>query len=84
MRLRASIENMVSSADDVVNSLGFAGGVLVAGALLPQIYLAHKRKSTKDISYLWQVRSDTKYGLKYSNEYRVTTVFKWQLIFLSI
>jgi len=37
------------------NILGFVGGVVLAGALLPQIYLAHKRGSCKDISYGWQV-----------------------------
>ena len=37
------------------NILGFVGGVVLAGALLPQIYLAHKRGSCQDISYGWQV-----------------------------
>lgn len=37
------------------NIVGFAGGVILAAALLPQIYLAHQRKSTEDISYVWQV-----------------------------
>ena len=41
--------------DDAYNIVGFAGGVILAAALLPQIYLAHRRKSTEDISYVWQV-----------------------------
>lgn len=40
---------------DPYNVLGFVGGVVLAAALLPQIYLAHKRESTADISYMWQV-----------------------------
>ncbi|CAM9270534.1 unnamed protein product [Ectocarpus sp. 8 AP-2014] len=40
--------------EDPFNIIGFVGGVVLATALLPQIYLAHSRKSTADISYLWQ------------------------------
>lgn len=40
--------------EDPFNVLGFVGGVVLASALLPQIYLAHTRKSTADISYMWQ------------------------------
>ncbi|CAM9594573.1 unnamed protein product [Ectocarpus fasciculatus] len=40
--------------EDPYNIIGFVGGVVLATALLPQIYLAHSRKSTADISYLWQ------------------------------
>ena len=36
-------------------SSGFVGGVILAAALLPQIYLAIRRRSTADISYVWQV-----------------------------
>lgn len=43
--------------EDPFNVLGFVGGVVLASALLPQIYLAHKRKSTADISYMWQASS---------------------------
>ncbi|CAN0038713.1 unnamed protein product [Ectocarpus fasciculatus] len=39
---------------DPYNIVGFIGGVVLASSLLPQIYLAHKRRSTADISYLWQ------------------------------
>ncbi|CAN0552766.1 unnamed protein product [Ectocarpus sp. 8 AP-2014] len=39
---------------DPYNIVGFVGGVVLASSLLPQIYLAHKRRSTADISYLWQ------------------------------
>ncbi|CAM9829180.1 unnamed protein product, partial [Ectocarpus sp. 4 AP-2014] len=39
---------------DPYNVVGFVGGVVLASSLLPQIYLAHKRRSTADISYLWQ------------------------------
>lgn len=46
---------MGSSTDDVFNALGVLGGVILALSLLPQIYLAHKRRSAKDISYIWQV-----------------------------
>ena len=46
---------MGASADDTFNALGVLGGVILATSLLPQIYLAHKRRSTKDISYIWQV-----------------------------
>lgn len=49
---------MGTSMDDTFNAFGFAGGVILATSLLPQIYLAHARRSTKDISYLWQVRDD--------------------------
>lgn len=44
-----------SSTEDAFNALGVLGGVILAFSLLPQIYLAHKRRSTKDISYIWQV-----------------------------
>ena len=46
---------MGASTDDAFNALGVLGGVILAFSLLPQIYLAHKRRSTKDISYIWQV-----------------------------
>lgn len=46
---------MGTSNGEIFNGLGFFGGVLLAFSLLPQIYLAHKRRSTSDISYIWQV-----------------------------
>ena len=46
---------MGATTEDVFNALGVIGGVVLAFSLLPQIYLAHKRRSTKDISYVWQV-----------------------------
>lgn len=46
---------MGASTDDVFKGVGFLGGVILAAALLPQIYLAHKRRSTEDISFMWQV-----------------------------
>eukprot|EP00903_Cladosiphon_okamuranus_P012892 g12038.t1 len=39
---------------DGYNFFGFIGGVILASALLPQIYLALRRRSTADISYVWQ------------------------------
>lgn len=42
--------------DNGYDSAGFAGSVILAVSLLPQICLAHKRHSTEDISYVWQVR----------------------------
>lgn len=45
------------SEDDIFNSIGTTGGVILACALIPQIVLAHKRRSAEDISYMWQVGS---------------------------
>ena len=50
----AAIIQAMGEWEDPFNVLGFVGGVVLAAALLPQIYLAHKRKSTADISYMWQ------------------------------
>lgn len=44
------------SEDDIYNCVGTTGGVILACALIPQIVLAHKRRSAEDISYMWQVR----------------------------
>lgn len=43
------------SQDDVFNCVGTTGGFILACALIPQIMLAHKRRSAEDISYMWQV-----------------------------
>lgn len=42
------------SQDDIFNCVGTSGGVILACALIPQIVLAHKRRSAEDISYMWQ------------------------------
>lgn len=44
------------SQDDIFNCVGTTGGCILACALIPQIVLAHKRRSAEDISYMWQVR----------------------------
>ncbi|CAN0050836.1 unnamed protein product, partial [Laminaria digitata] len=46
----------LSVADTIVDAIGFGAGLLVSASLLPQIYRAHKRRSTRDLSYFWQVR----------------------------
>lgn len=50
----AGLLHTMGEWEDPYNVLGFVGGVVLAAALLPQIYLAHKRESTADISYMWQ------------------------------
>lgn len=42
--------------DALYAALGFGGGLLLAGAQVPQIYRVHVRKSCGDISYAYQVR----------------------------
>ncbi|CAM9210126.1 unnamed protein product [Scytosiphon promiscuus] len=44
----------VSNEDMFYNSVGTTGGCILACALIPQIVLAHRRKSAEDISYMWQ------------------------------
>lgn len=46
---------MWASKDDLFEAIGSMGGFILAFALLPQIYTVHKTRSTKDISYTWQV-----------------------------
>ncbi|CAM9743651.1 unnamed protein product [Ectocarpus sp. 6 AP-2014] len=45
---------MVSPEDQIFNAVGTTGGIILACALVPQIVLAHKRRSAEDISYMWQ------------------------------
>lgn len=42
-------------SEEIYNAIGTTGGVILACALIPQIVLAHKRRSAEDISYMWQV-----------------------------
>lgn len=42
--------------DEIFNGVGTTGGIILACALVPQIILAHKRRSAEDISYMWQVK----------------------------
>ena len=46
---------MPYSEEDFFDAIGFLGAVILATALLPQIYRVHIRRSAKDISYGWQV-----------------------------
>lgn len=41
--------------DGAFNVVGALGEVILATAMIPQIYLAHKLNSTEYISYRWQV-----------------------------
>ncbi|CAB1104842.1 unnamed protein product [Ectocarpus sp. CCAP 1310/34] len=45
---------MVPLDDQIFNAVGTTGGIILACALVPQIVLAHKRRSAEDISYMWQ------------------------------
>ena len=54
-----------SVADAVVNVIGFMAGLLVASSWVPQIYRAHKRRSTLDLSFSRQVRWTSKYYTYY-------------------
>ncbi|CAN0352356.1 unnamed protein product [Ascophyllum nodosum] len=45
---------MPYSEEDFFDAIGFLGAVILATALLPQIYRVHIRRSAKDISYGWQ------------------------------
>ncbi|CAN0304410.1 unnamed protein product, partial [Ectocarpus sp. 13 AM-2016] len=47
---------MVPPEDQIFNAVGTTGGIILACALVPQIVLAHKRRSAEDISYMWQVK----------------------------
>jgi uncharacterized protein with PQ loop repeat len=40
---------------DVAEFLGYVGGFLIAVAFVPQVWKALKTRSTKDISYGWQI-----------------------------
>lgn len=40
--------------------VGLAGSFILGVSVLPQIYYAHTRRSTKDISFLWQVSDQQK------------------------
>jgi len=46
---------MGTSEDKVFEVIGSLGAIILSTALLPQIYMTHKTRSTKDISYIWQV-----------------------------
>lgn len=46
---------MSLSMDGAFNVVGALGEVILATAMIPQIYLAHKLNSTEYISYRWQV-----------------------------
>mmetsp|Transcript_31925 Transcript_31925/g.42150 ORF Transcript_31925/g.42150 Transcript_31925/m.42150 type:complete len:121 (-) Transcript_31925:145-507(-) len=39
----------------IIDTVGYVGGILIAFALFPQIIQIHKTRSTKDISYWWQL-----------------------------
>ena len=41
--------------DNVVNSIGYSGGILLSLCLIPQIYKIIKTKHVDNISYLWQI-----------------------------
>ncbi|CAM9594643.1 unnamed protein product [Ectocarpus fasciculatus] len=45
---------MMLSEDQFFNAVGTTGGIILACALVPQIILAHRRRSAEDISYMWQ------------------------------
>jgi MtN3 and saliva related transmembrane protein len=42
-------------AFNYVDLLGYAGGIVLAVALFPQVYRSWKTRSTRDISYEWQL-----------------------------
>ena len=40
--------------NDITESIGYAGGVILSICLIPQIYTIYKTKKVDNISYLWQ------------------------------
>lgn len=51
-----------SVGEQLVSVLGTVGGVFLTGAILPQIYQVHKTRSSKDLSYVFQVSTASPYG----------------------
>ena len=49
-----SITVCMSTQDTVFIALGFVGGIILSGALIPQVVKVVKSRSTQDISYIWQ------------------------------
>ncbi len=45
----------VSLVDDFMSGLGFAGGFILGGCLIPQIVQSVRSKSTADLAYGWQI-----------------------------
>lgn len=48
---------IIQDLDYFFDGLGFVGGIILSGCLIPQLIKAVRTKSAKDISYLWQVLS---------------------------
>lgn len=71
----AEVSTTMGEFDDGYNIGGFAGGLILAAALLPQIYLAIRHRSTAYISYVWQVSSVT-----YSTAARSVEVYRPRLV----
>lgn len=40
--------------NDSIDSIGYAGGVILSICLIPQIFKIYKTKQVENISYIWQ------------------------------
>jgi MtN3 and saliva related transmembrane protein len=45
---------MYCNSSNVVDSVGYSGGIVLSICLVPQIYQIYKTKQVENISYLWQ------------------------------
>jgi len=41
--------------NNIVDSIGYSGGVVLSVCLIPQIYTIYKSKEVENISYIWQI-----------------------------
>ena len=68
---------MCETNNDIVNTMGYAGGIILSVCLFPQILKIIKTKEVENISYIWQFMYILGLGLNfvYSFYYKLLPIY---------